>query len=174
MSPVYNDHQVVAALNSCLDLEKFNSLPRSVRDRLETLCRRHRLGMVCFMDIAGFGLKVYGDEPKVKTTSDECTMHDTIPFTTVDTDGHWMRCPGTAWSVEALKDWIVLDSRGKNVFKKWTEWDEEDEDENEEDFVRKPEWSPSSNHNSRDRAMKFTKAEAEAVAKEVNGVVVKY
>lgn len=169
MPDVYNDQQVVAALNSCLDLEKFNKLPSLVRNRLEVLCRRHRLGMVCFMGSEGFGLKVYGSE---------CRPVPQVPVR-IDEDGHWMRCPASVWNPEEVKEWQVMDERGMDFFEKWqlAPFEDSDEDEDEEDDReltnknRVPRWISS--HNRVSRAMKFTRKEAEEVAKEVKGVVVK-
>ena len=61
--PNYTDQEVVAALNSCLDLTKWAALPSTVRERIEGLIRHNRVRAVCFMGTEGFGLRVY-DAPR--------------------------------------------------------------------------------------------------------------
>lgn len=149
----YSDKEVVAAFNSCLDLAKYNSLPTAIQNRFKELHNHHRVKMVCFFAVAGFGLRVYNDSGNY-VFEDDMVQESNPPGVAspnqVDVDGHWMRCPAEAFQPKQI--WLVMSGDGRRF------WDGEESDP----------WS------SRGRAVKFTdKLVAQAKAQEVDGVVVK-
>lgn len=159
-----NDQMVVAAFNSCLDLNKWNTLPSNIRNRFGALLRGHRLKFVCFSKQLGLGLKVY-NEPGTDESpegSDEALMGT---LQQVDLDGRWVRCPGSMY-VEN-EEYLVLNETGT----KYLITNVTDPSYDEGDLI---EWTTSTMSSSRTRARTFTsKAIAQNAATIIKGVVIK-
>lgn len=124
----FSDPQVVAAFNSCLDLAKWNALPRKVRARFECLMKHHRVKFVCFSGELGLGLRVFTDQAylplvpnfgnqhfadtdEVYVLSDAKAAED---LNSVDLEGHWLRCPPALYTERTVPDgpWLVMNDKG--------------------------------------------------------------
>ena len=100
MSKKPTDQECVSAFNDCVDLAKYRNLPQYVRNRLPALLKHRRLGLVCFSEHMGFGLKVFGDETGVNVVNygtkggDECELGDRGDKSgCLVLTGYWLRCP---------------------------------------------------------------------------------
>ena len=175
--PTYSDQQVVSAFNACLDLDKWQALPHSVKSRFKELLRCNRVKMVCFSDALGMGLRVYTDMTgmTINVNSDEAELVLTGDNDgRVDLDGHWVRCPPKPLeeSENEQKVWIVANARGVSYVGERSVYSPDDDDDVDEDEDRTyphPMWRPT-----RGGAKKMTKAEAEKWAAAVKGVVLHY
>lgn len=159
MPEEYSDKAVVAALNSCLDLKKFNELPEYVKRRLKELFIHNRLRMVCFFHRSGFGLRVY--EERGNFTFDGDLAWET-PGTDgqlgkVDIEGCWMECPADEFKV--VKWHYVMSKTGRRFYDGSTEVDDET-------GLTNP-WRAT-----RNGAKKMSLEEATRVAEEVGGLVI--
>lgn len=160
--PAYSDQQVVAALNSCLDLTKYAALPTDVKARLCELLRFVRIKPVCFMERYGFGLRVFNDQFDGRfigdevhpTEANESPEDDDVGTVsgTADLGGHWLRCPAVMWKPEGERLWIVANESA-------TRFHDGDADE----F-----WRPGRTH-----AKLMTKEDAERLAATCGGIVIK-
>lgn len=156
-----SDHVVVAALNFCLDLEKWNDLPVLVQERIGWLLSHHRLGKVCFMGATGFGLRIFDDSlDALSRKGDEVTLDVNVPAGSFRAGmEYWMRCPASFWEEHIDKtkavpetEFVVKDKYGTLFYR------EPDEDVDEDD--RNP-WVAS-----RYRATRFKRrSEADSVAR---------
>lgn len=164
----FNDVQVVAAFNSCLDLEKWTALPDSVRGRFKNLLQYHRVKMVCFSDELGVGLRTYRDrgEFDYDDDSDETTLKSGEGL--MDLNGLWIRCPASEWEKANLPQFMVMNAKGTALLRDYNE-DLDDDGETEKIL-----WTTgTTGMNRTTRATRFdTREEAEARAKEVGGVVI--
>jgi len=199
----FTDIQCVAALNSCIDLEKYNKLPGNVQSRIESLLCHHRIKMVCFFSTVGFGLRVHREEISMDFSGDEAspkTEGDSAQL--VDVNGYWVRCPKELWNKKGQVDYLVLNEDGTKYF--YEEEDTSTQDEGEEFDMRRlrpdetrgelvtyqtadttdttdseddPEKETYRVHpiwtRNRIRALKVKKEKAEVIAKRFKGVVVK-
>lgn len=172
----YTDQEVMAAFNSCLDLEKYKALPDVIKNRIPALFRAHRVKPVCFMEDCGLGLRVYIDALSVVYDDDEVSIDGEFVGTSsadkgqVDTDGAWLRCPPSLY-VEK-QEWIVLNEYGRSVI----QIVEPDEDQDDPTGLELPSDPKKRRYlwKSRHCATVFpTREEADQVAKLIHGVVVK-
>lgn len=166
----FTDQEVLAAINSCINLLELNKIPVPVITRFRELMKHKRVGAVCFFLFTGFGLKVYNDDRHV-TTGSEVT-DDELDETSVQTpamkdgrlnlDGYWVKCPKELYAAkqEDPKIFTVMDDRATKFIKQIV-------DENTEEILS-TDWT-----GNRPRAGLYTKEQAEKIAKTVNGVVVK-
>jgi len=159
----YSDQQVVAAFNSCFDLEKYKALPPRVKSRFKTLLLHHRIKPVCFFEEEGFGLRVYHEIAgnfEFQEDGDEVKPTDALGAWEVDVDGSWMRCPAKLWEEkkEEVKEWVVaIDSTAR----RYIGFNMNEETEN---------WHPL----TRASAKKFTRTEADRLVKNFpEGLVIK-
>lgn len=164
--PKFTDQEVVAAINSCLDLKKLDQLPTGVVDRFKNLIRKKRIGAVCFFRTAGFGLRVYHDHFVYEMKFDGVDMAEVKPIG--DAPGRlnlepvWVQCDASlfAQAVEQ-KEYIVASKDGRKFLRPWlSDYDEEDPHTN-------PVWD-----GARRRATVFASRELAAeTAERVGGVV---
>lgn len=162
-----SDQQVVAAFNSCIDLEKFRGLPLSVRDRIKNLLCHHRMKPVCFFDALGFGLRVYEEPKNITFDGDECEHNPDgggHNFFQVDVNGRWMRCPASLWTDNQVNKWIVADEYAKRYV--GVDYNLFDDDE-ESDF----DWCLVRNTNINKVFTDYD--EAERVRKACKGIIIK-
>lgn len=161
-----DDRQVVAAVNSCLDLDKWRELPHEIHKRFACLLSHRRIGAVCFMGSSGLGLRVERDSPSIiSDESDDIVTPESGPPFQVCTTSFWMECPANLYEKGEPKDCIVADKRGTKFFEKFIEEEIDDED----DIIEVPQFS-----SNRLYAKKMTRSEAESVAKEIGGIVLNY
>lgn len=166
---IYNDQEVVAAFNSCIDLDKWVDLPEGVKLRFKELHNHLRVRIVCFFSECGFGLRVWDDKINGEFDNDEVIKTTGNKSDKVDIDGSYLRCPAIIYTTEPVdpKEFIVGDERGRRWLRSETTIATSEESE-EEDEPR-PEWTTI-----RNQGKKFTKAEAIRIAERVKGVVLKY
>jgi len=189
VSRKFSDQEVVAAINSCFDLTKYNHLPDRVKMRFKELLRKKRVGSVCFMSISGLGLRVYKDEIEGNVEGDILHANPTQnpEKAKVDLDGLWVDCPAKIWeavldevSKPKEKKFLVMDSHGRKWLGDGCDSIEEFEkprtthqDPDEDDEGPNEDWYLTVPSTNRGYAKKFTdRALAERYAKAVNGVVV--
>lgn len=174
--PSYTDQEVLAAFNSCLDLQKYRELPGVIQDRLCELFRAHRIKPVCFMSTCGLGLRVYIDAMNVLRSGDEVELttaeykgQSPAEKGRVDTSGSWLRCPPELYLKK--EDFHILSQNGR-LCVQIVEHDEDDDDQLEivgDDKERYYEWK----HNRAYATNITSRADADFIAKAVNGIVVK-
>lgn len=171
----WTDQEVVAAINSCFDLNKYRALPGNIKERFKKLLSNRRVGSVCFMHNVGLGLRVYEDlnNKKVVLEEDEIEKY-TEGTANVDLDGVWLRCPASLYESPAPPPpppedrWIVMDEKGQ-MYLDETEVLDDPNDDSGVASALEGSWS-----SIRGEAIVYvTKSAAEEVAKKVNGVVVK-
>lgn len=160
----YTDAEVVAAFNSCIDLQKAAALPTAVFNRFKILMRHHRVKAVCFFPETGFGLKVHNDTQELETMydGDEATVK-ARPETlgTVDLSGHWVRCPASMWTEKLtnMNAFLIMNKTGLRYYDGLGSRDNLHDGEN---------WT-----SRRSSARRFKdKLEAQALAQRCEGVVV--
>jgi hypothetical protein len=166
--PKFNDLQVVAAFNSCLNMEAWNDLPMHVKNRFKELLRKNRLKMVCFSDELGLGLRVYADPVNAfEFSGDEAELTAGDFTAAFDLDGHWVRCPKSLWEEAKQPKWLVLNETGTRFYADSDDSDpDEDEDDENEDTEHKSE--PRAYWTYRSGARRFdTREQADAKAKEL-------
>lgn len=166
---LFTDIECVAALNGCIDLAKWNSLPEPIKVRVKDLFKHHRLKMVCFFPEQGFGLRVYndGEEYNLEWNGDEATAAPKPGQSRarIDLDGCWVRCPKELYNPESKKEWIITDSKAKKFYDYEPDWNGV-----KSNVVDGPD---SDVWNIRAAATKFQdKAQAEKIASKINGIVV--
>lgn len=160
--PLHNDQEVVAAFNSCLDLEKFRDLPDEIKKRIKELFLHHRVKMVCFFPDEGFGLRVYNDEAQFhigfQEEGDEATVQskDGENQARIDLEGYWVRCPSKLYAQK--KEYVITDQKARKF---WRQVYDENEDRDVDDWYHRA-----------DAKILTDKDEADAIAKRVNGIVV--
>lgn len=171
----HTDQEVVAAINSCLDLKKLQDLPSDVVDRFRELVKHHRVRAVCFFTQYGFGMRVYRDEVSVHSQFDDDMELTKGEPAKLDMAGYWVRCPGEMWNPEGNKEFIVTNKRGTSfvgqtallTIKAWRDSQEDDDDQEDDDFTPTFDW-----RSVRNRAMVFrSKDKAEECARQCDGVV---
>ena len=166
--PEYNDQQVVAAFNSCLDIAKWNKMPAGIQSRFKNLLRAHRIKWVCFSPTLGFGLRVFQDATRINFRFDGDEVEVGHPDSRdqkgwqADLDGYWMRCPAELYQEPppSPQVWMVKDEYGQKFYEK----DEIRSDEDDADV-----WSI----NRANGKQFLVREEAQAVADQVGGIVVK-
>ena len=179
--PEYTDQEVTAALNFCLDLEKFRALPGPVKDRIRSLVTKNRIKPVCFFEQQGFGLRVYREAVNYQHDGgDEVELVDRPGLPPqpqrVDLDGSWVRCPAAVWekahaektaAAEGLK-YGVMNGRGTKFVRNTTVMSTILLADSESDV----EWTQANTAGSRSVAAKMSKATAQQVADAIKGIVV--
>lgn len=87
--------KIVSLLNHLFNIEAFDKLPNTIKNKIKDLFKMNRLKLVCFSDKLGFGLKTHVGEYKVDDDSfpgEVATLaKDYKPIN--DFEVAWIKCP---------------------------------------------------------------------------------
>lgn len=174
---ILTDQIIVAAVNGCIDLEKYKKLPKDIKKRFGELLQHNRIKAVCFMESSGLGLRTYRDKIAIEKPDEDFDEVELTPglVGSMDLAGSWIRCPAAMYQAyldgedkfvvadKTGKRFVTVDSRFPSVLLQDREDEDEECDESEDDF----DWD-----DNRDLARVFTKeGDARDVARRVECIV---